>query len=248
MNKKNPKGASSWIKASFGAFLDTSQHILWHQLKLIILWDQLNRKHIIYHKRNYMLLVERNYMLLVKRNYMLLVERNYMLLIESMHSLRPVFDDLKVVPVIGIWAEVWKIHIFLRMAIKKFGYGKFWWVGRSTANQQIFKDGPMSSVKNISWRHFMGGGGGRAFRLTLLSIRKYMCVYIVNIFKHLLWNHWADWSQISYGASLGCGNKSLFKWSWSRDQDGCHVHIWFNGRLHQDQEENSHVLPMTVQE
>ena len=43
----------------------------------------------------------------------------------------------------------------------------------------------------------------------------------VNIFKHLLlWNHWADWSQISYGASLGWGNECLFERSWSHDQDG----------------------------
>ena len=25
---------------------------------------------------------------------------------------------------------------------------------------------------------------------------------------------------------MGWGNKSLFKWSWSHDQDGCHAHIW----------------------
>ena len=30
----------------------------------------------------------------------------------------------------------------------------------------------------------------------------YVCA-VFNIFKHLLWNYWADWSQISYGASLG---------------------------------------------
>ena len=43
--------------------------------------------------------------------------------------------------------------------------------------------------------------------------RPHACVY-VNIFKHLLLrSHWADWSQISYGASLGWGNESLFKWS-----------------------------------
>ena len=31
----------------------------------------------------------------------------------------------------------------------------------------------------------------------------YVCMY-VRVFKHLLlWNHWADWSQISYGASMG---------------------------------------------
>ena len=43
--------------------------------------------------------------------------------------------------------------------------------------------------------------------------RPLACVYMcVNIFKHvLLWNHWADWSQISCGASLGWGNESLLK-------------------------------------
>ena len=49
----------------------------------------------------------------------------------------------------------------------------------------------------------------------------------VNIFKHLLlWNHWANWTQISYGDSLTWGNKSLFKCSWSHDKDGRHAHIW----------------------
>ena len=49
----------------------------------------------------------------------------------------------------------------------------------------------------------------------------------VNIFKHLLlWNHWANQTQISYGDSLGWGNESLFKCSWSHDQDGHHAHIW----------------------
>ena len=36
----------------------------------------------------------------------------------------------------------------------------------------------------------------------------------------------ANLAQISYGDSLGWGNESLFKWSWSHDQDGCHAHIW----------------------
>ena len=49
----------------------------------------------------------------------------------------------------------------------------------------------------------------------------------VNIFKRLLlWNHWANFAQISYGASLGWGNKTLLKWSRSVDQDGRHAHIW----------------------
>ena len=46
------------------------------------------------------------------------------------------------------------------------------------------------------------------------------------LFKHLLRNHWADWSQISFGVSMGWDNESLFKWSWSHDQDGRHSHIW----------------------
>ena len=29
------------------------------------------------------------------------------------------------------------------------------------------------------------------------------------LFKHLLRNDWADWSQISYGVSMGWGNKSF---------------------------------------
>ena len=49
----------------------------------------------------------------------------------------------------------------------------------------------------------------------------------VNIFKRLLlWNRWANFAQISYGASLGWGNEKLLKWSRSVDQDGRHAHIW----------------------
>ena len=31
---------------------------------------------------------------------------------------------------------------------------------------------------------------------------------------------------MSYGDSLGRGNESLFKRSWSHDQDGGHAHLW----------------------
>ena len=48
-------------------------------------------------------------------------------------------------------------------------------------------------------------------------LSSYVCVYVcmcVNIFKHLLHrNHWANQSQISFGASMGWGNESLFNWS-----------------------------------
>ena len=50
------------------------------------------------------------------------------------------------------------------------------------------------------------------------------------LFKYLLLrNHWVDWSQISYGVSMGWGNESLFKRSWSHDQDGHHAQIFFSG-------------------
>ena len=49
----------------------------------------------------------------------------------------------------------------------------------------------------------------------------------VNIFKWLLlWNRWANFAQISYGASLGWGNEKLLIWLRSFDQDGRHAHIW----------------------
>ena len=37
---------------------------------------------------------------------------------------------------------------------------------------------------------------------------------------------WPIKSQILCGASLGRGNEILFTASGSRDQDGCHAHIW----------------------
>ena len=40
------------------------------------------------------------------------------------------------------------------------------------------------------------------------------------LFKHLLRNHWANQSQIPYGASVEWGNESLLKWSWSHYLDG----------------------------
>ena len=48
----------------------------------------------------------------------------------------------------------------------------------------------------------------------------------VNIFKRLLlWRHWSNFAQISYGASLDRGNERLLNWSRSIGQDGCHAHI-----------------------
>ena len=42
-----------------------------------------------------------------------------------------------------------------------------------------------------------------------------MCMY-VNIFKHiLLWNHWANQSQISYGASFTFSLEPKGRWSWN---------------------------------
>ena len=50
---------------------------------------------------------------------------------------------------------------------------------------------------------------------------------IVKSFKRLiLWSLWANFVQISYGATLVWGNKRLLKLSRSVDQDGRHAHIW----------------------
>ena len=46
----------------------------------------------------------------------------------------------------------------------------------------------------------------------------------VHIFKLLLlWNRLTNQSQTLWGASLGRGNESLYKWSRSHDQDGRHA-------------------------
>ena len=50
---------------------------------------------------------------------------------------------------------------------------------------------------------------------------------IVENFKRLLlWSLWANFAQISYGATLGWGNKRLLKLSQLVDQDGRHAYIW----------------------
>lgn len=41
----------------------------------------------------------------------------------------------------------------------------------------------------------------------------------VNIFKHLLWNHGANLSKISYGAPMGWRNENSFDWSRWHDQN-----------------------------
>ena len=54
------------------------------------------------------------------------------------------------------------------------------------------------------------------------------------LFKHLLRNHGANQSQISYRASTGWKNESLFDRSWSHDQDSRHVVKIFKN-LHRNQ-------------
>ena len=49
---------------------------------------------------------------------------------------------------------------------------------------------------------------------------------VQNFKQLLLWSLWTNFAQISYGASLGRGNKRLLKWSQFVDQDGHHAHLW----------------------
>ena len=48
-------------------------------------------------------------------------------------------------------------------------------------------------------------------------------IYIQNLKLAFLTNHWVSQNQILFGASLGRGNESLYKWSRSHDQDGRHA-------------------------
>ena len=48
---------------------------------------------------------------------------------------------------------------------------------------------------------------------------------VQNFKQLLLWSLWANFAQISYGASLGWGNEKVLKLSRSVDQDGRHAHI-----------------------
>ena len=60
----------------------------------------------------------------------------------------------------------------------------------------------------------------------VITFRPSVCPSI-NIFKRLLlWSRWANFAQISYGASLGWENETLLKWSRSFYQAGHHAHIW----------------------
>ena len=52
-------------------------------------------------------------------------ERIYHSLCNIFAIINTVFDDLKVASIIGIWAEVWKKNIFLRMARPKIKYFLF---------------------------------------------------------------------------------------------------------------------------
>ena len=88
--------------------------------------------------------------------------------------------------------------------------------------------------------HISSGTGGLPKLLKIIVIHwhlTFLCwgqfcfllhLYGKNVqnFKQLLWSLWANFAQISYGASLGRGNKRLLKWSRFVDQDGRHAHIW----------------------
>ena len=50
---------------------------------------------------------------------------------------------------------------------------------------------------------------------------------VQNFKQLLLWSLWANFAQISYGASLGWKNERLLKWSQLVDQDGRHAFVCF---------------------
>ena len=72
------------------------------------------------------------------------------------------------------------------------------------------------------------GSQGELIVYPCSGVRRRCCrCRLFTMFKHLLlWNCLAIQSQTSHGASLGRGNKSLYKLSRSHDQYGHHAHIW----------------------
>ena len=51
-------------------------------------------------------------------------------------------------------------------------------------------------------------------------------MYIIIIFKHLLWNRLANQAQILC-VSVRSGKEGLYNWYRSNDKDGHHAHIWW---------------------
>ena len=93
----------------------------------------------------------------------------------------------------------------------------------------IINRGEESLLAHLSHRligELIGYIGLRRPSVVVVVVRRRRRTSSSTLFKHLLRNHWASQSQISYGASMGWGNECLFKWPWSHDQDGRHAHIW----------------------
>ena len=58
-----------------------------------------------------------------------------------------------------------------------------------------------------------------------LIIKSFTPENFVHTFKFHLRNHWTDLNQNLYGTSMPRENESLYKWSWSYDQDGRLSHV-----------------------
>ena len=85
----------------------------------------------------------------------------------------------------------------------------------------------------------------------LICLLLFTCNYVVSVWRGflflwvlgmgyviLLWHSLSLPYYYLYGASLGRGNQSLYKWSRSHDQDGRHTHVWYRpflARLHEVQ-------------
>ena len=84
-------------------------------------------------------------------------------------------------------------------------------VGRVSGNTGVFSSSePLGSLVSLKYSHGQSSS---------------ICPSSTSFKDHLLQNCLAYQSQISYGASVGWGNESLFVGSGSHDQDDRHTHI-----------------------
>ena len=116
-------------------------------------------------------------------------------------TVRPIYSSSKLRT-----AQMMIFSLVVMIGLKKFCITSACLQWLCHSGEQIVAHGPLVSSPELC--------SGWAIVITFRPSSVHPCVRpSVNIFKQLLlWNRWANFAQISYGASLGWGNKKLLKW------------------------------------
>ena len=138
----------------------------------------------------------------------------------NMAEVRPIYlkmGDIMRKPI--FFCHLWTTKAQISLRIHAVWSAPLLFAAWIVTNLQLKAIHIIHGISNLSVCRYMCRNG---------AVSPWVCVCMcINIYKHLLlWNHWAHWSQISCGASLGWGNESLFKRSRLHDQNGRHAHIW----------------------